>query len=860
LFDDGEASISAKSQTLSRQGAEAMAKSAKRKRTYSSNAKKESKSSRASVTAAYKPVKLGKRKMPVEKKKTDGSGPLDWLLPALESSYAPLHERTVVPQVVTVATASALDSSSQAMLAPARSTVWRDALLEYKQRKAAAVAPAGAPAAAAVAMPFVPGARNWLPLGPTVVLDGQTVGNQPVGGRVSRLAVAPGGAVVYAASANGGVFRSADGGTTWRSMMDRFDLDPTSFASSSLSCGAIALDPADPNRVYVGTGEGDTLQYFRTRVTGALPSYRGVGILRTDDGGANWIAEASSPDLAGEAFFGLAVDPHNREHVLAATTIGLYRRAPKTGGQFEWTKVRDGVHASVVVASSGGNTRFFAAEWGQGGSASKVFHSDDGGETWTQTGSQVPAGNIGRITVGVQADNTNLVYAFATTGQGALQGLYRLDDVAQAWQTVNGVPNVLPGGQGAYDLTLAVDPADANLIYLGGDRIDQPPFSGSVWRCSIQASGAVFTVAQSVSIGTHAHADVHFICHTPGDPNELWCTCDGGVFLNRDPKGSGEFVSQNNGLACLCSNFIAQHPTDPNILFTGLQDNGTARTASGPIWKHVMDGDGGYCLINWNKPDQVLVYQNGKVFGSTTGGASHDGWTLVWNFRWATMTQPVVGVPYDPANPASADLVAVGAGQLVYLSNDFANSWLSPITLPGGPAAGDAFAMAFASANRLFIATTRGQVFRADRSGNSWPLTRLDDGAGGALGMTGIISDIAVDWADASGNSVYVTFGGMGDRRRVWHFDGTRWEIRSGTGATSLLDVEHNALAVDRTAPNNVYVGADIGLWHSDDGGLNWSPLENGLPDAPVFDLQIHPTQRLLRAATHGRGVYEIPL
>ena len=118
-------------------------------------------------------------------------------------------------------------------------------------------------------------------------MNGQTVGQQPVAGRVARLAVAPGGAVVYAASANGGVFRSADGGTTWRAMMDRFDLNPGSFASASLVCGASALDPADPNRVYVGTGEGDTLQLFRARVTGALPAYRGVGVLRTDDGGEN---------------------------------------------------------------------------------------------------------------------------------------------------------------------------------------------------------------------------------------------------------------------------------------------------------------------------------------------------------------------------------------------------------------------------------------------------------------------------------------------------------------------------------------------------------------------------------------------
>ena len=116
--------------------------------------------------------------------------------------------------------ASSLDSKAMATVAPTRLTFWRDIFLQYKQRKAAGVAPAP-PAAPALEMapaaPFVPGARNWLPLGPSVVLDGHAVGYQPVAGRVSRLAVAPGGAVLYAATANGGVFRSIDGGTSWRS-------------------------------------------------------------------------------------------------------------------------------------------------------------------------------------------------------------------------------------------------------------------------------------------------------------------------------------------------------------------------------------------------------------------------------------------------------------------------------------------------------------------------------------------------------------------------------------------------------------------------------------------------------------------
>jgi hypothetical protein len=808
----------------------------------------------------------------IEALERDKDGPLGWLLPTMESAYTRLVPRgaidpppfeadvAVESAPVTIAVSS-LQPAGATVMEPARPTVWRDIFLEYKRRKAAAAAPSLATATSVPAGPFVSGARNWGPLGPSVVLEGQTVDNQPVAGRVIGLAVAPGGNIIYAASANGGVFRSDDGAVTWRSMMDRFDLDPTNFASASLVCGAIAVDSTNPLRVYVGTGEGDTLQLFRSRVTGALPGYRGVGPIMSDDGGENWVPEPSTPDLAGEAFFALAVDPVDRNNVVGATTQGLYRRVPKPGGDFEWVRVRTGVHSSVVVISGGGIKRFYCAEWGWNGATSGVFQSDDGGATWSPAGSGLPTTDAGRIALGVQAHNPNAVYAFIAQTDGALHGVYRLDVSSGNWKTVNNVPNVLIGKQGAYDLSISIDPADDKLIYLGGDRIDTPPFSGSVWRCSIQAAGTGFTVNSSTSIGTRAHADIHVLVHTPGDPTELWCGCDGGVFLNRDPRGTGQFAGQNNGLACLCSNFLGQHPTDPAILFSGLQDNGTARTSAGPIWSHVNGGDGGYCLINWANPDMVLVFANGKVSRSTTGGASHSSWPTVWNFPWATMTQPIVGAPYDPSNPAAAGLVAVGAGNMVFLSEDFAGSWPMNFTIPGGNAAGQIFALTFASPVRLYIGTTRGQVFRADRSGNTWALARLDNVAGGSIDLDGLITDIAIDWADLTLSSAYISFGGMGDVRRVWWFDGAKWEVRSGSaGGNNLLDVEHNALAVDRVAPNNVYVGADIGVWHSSDGGRNWSPMQNGLPDAPVFDLQIHPTQRLLRAATHGRGVFEIPL
>ena len=124
--------------------------------------------------------------------------------------------------------------------------------------------------------------------------------------------------------------------------MDAFDLNPNNFASTSLCGGAIAIDSANPDRVYVGTGEGDTDNLFANRIVNALPAYRGIGPIRSDDGGLTWVNEPSSPSLAGFSFFQIAVDPADPEHCVAATTNGLYERVPAAAGGSEWQRRRNG--------------------------------------------------------------------------------------------------------------------------------------------------------------------------------------------------------------------------------------------------------------------------------------------------------------------------------------------------------------------------------------------------------------------------------------------------------------------------------------------------------------------------------------
>ena len=138
--------------------------------------------------------------------------------------------------------------------------------------------------------------------------------------------------------------------------------------------------------------------------------------------------------------------------------------------------------------------------------------------------------------------------------------------------------------------------------------------------------------------------------------------------------------------------------------------------------------------------------------------------------------------------------MAIGAGSMVFFSTDFAASWATSMTVTLPSDAGSVFALAFASPSRLFIGTTLGRVFRADRTGNSWSVARLDDVAAGPLGLTGLVTDLAVDWTDAPLSAVYLCFGGVGDRRHVWRFDGTRWEARSGpNGVGGLLEGRHRA-------------------------------------------------------------------
>jgi hypothetical protein len=702
--------------------------------------------------------------------------------------------------------------------------------------------------------PVSPPGNNWIPIGPFVLRQGQGGVKPATSGRTIGIAVAPDGKCIYLASANGGVWRSDDAGENWYSLMEAFDLDPTTHSSDSLACGAIAIDLDNPDRVYVGTGEGQSGAYF------------GVGPIVSFDGGKNWITEhtsANSPPLAGSAFYALAVDPKDSNMVIAATKQGLYRRESDGTGNFHWVKKSigsEGVMNSVVVTNNEDMiTTFYAAKH------SGPIYSSNNGESWTVIGTDFPL-NAGRIGLAVQSNNPNVVYALTER-----RGVWRLDKNNNKWEMINGYPSNLLGNQGWYDLAIAVDPNDINIIYLGGSTYySGGDWSGSLYRSKVTVDDSGNNLSYTMSntyIGNSVHADIHTLVFAPGDSNKLWLGCDGGIFYSTNPRGNGDiFLSRNAGLSTLTMNHMDQHPTEDAVIFCGTQDNGGERFTGEEAWLYSSGGDCGYFVINWNDPFKILsTYVYGKISRSTKGGERYsyneDVSVPLNSNENVLFYAPLVGVPYNPKDFSHAETVAFGSIR-PWISTNFGDNWIS---IPSNSLENDRLddkirSLVFFSPSKLYAGTVSGGVYRFDKSENNWHRTRLDNTSeNGILPLNGIVTDIAIDPLDTTGNSIYICFGGIGDYRRVWHFDGKKWSLRSGPSVNdpqALLNVQVNSIVVDPENHSHIYIGADIGCWKSIDEGNTWQPFSEGLPDVAVIDLKIH-NRRLIRASTHGRGVYE---
>jgi hypothetical protein len=542
----------------------------------------------------------------------------------------------------------------------------------------------------------------WISLGPAAVLRGAPFTKPRVSGRVRALAVHPDGQRAYAGTANGGVWYSDDAGASWlpvglfaterggatKGATGAAGAEGFAVGGLAVRFGAAADGSGDD--VLVGTGELD-----RSGGVGVLHATGPVPVVRADKLADPWTREAKN--LVGLGVFRLARHPDHSDRnpddldpVVAATSRGLFQRALPAAADSDWRRVTAAPFSADDTATS---VRVTDVAWvkppGAAGTRLWIALDDqragpDGGQSGLWVADVDAAGDVGtfaqveldglspnaRIGVAAAAPPSRLLYVLSVTEAVdpkdpnrvlRMPRLWRIDDATSppTVRRVERVPAHLFGGprndQHYWDLTIAVDPTDANRVMLGGSLL---PGVGREWAaalfvCKVQAGGRTgFQLSYNKKAGEETsdptwcgqgvHPDVHAAVFArssrPAAERDLWIGCDGGVFVSHRSGDRDSFVARNTGIASLEVGYIAGNPASDVEVLAGTQDNGTIRRIGASVWEVRFYGDGGGLVYDPGQPDR-FVYQT-----FLAEWHDHTGTLLRFVFR-----------PRDTEHPPSAE-------------------------------------------------------------------------------------------------------------------------------------------------------------------------------------------------------------
>ena len=642
---------------------------------------------------------------------------------------------------------------------------------------------------------------NFSSLGPST-----TNGGYAGTGRINSLAFHPTNSnIIYAGTSAGGLWQSDDGGLTWFTNTDNL---------ATLGVSSILVHPTTPEKIYIATGDGDGGDNYS------------VGVLISQDGGVtfsptglNW--NLSDTDLIRKLLF----DPSNPDKILAATSIGIYRTEDKGG---TWTLVQVGDFDDIEANPTAGSGVFYASAQGS------IYKSTNGGAAWTLK--QTISGT-NRIALGVSQANASYVYALCSkSSNSGFNGLYRSTDSGETFDSRSTTPNILgwnptgndTGGQGWYDLVIAVDPTNAEIIYTGGVNTWKSTNGGTSWTISTMWYGY-----QNVA---EVHADKHALEWQ--NSTTLWQGNDGGVY--KTTNGGVNWLHRGSGIVNSQMYKLGVSQTDGKII-TGLQDNGSKLRQGSGSWSDVIGGDGMECAIQQNN-GQVMYgsLYNGDFNRSTNGGTS-----------WENISDNVPGTPsgawvtpfeIDPMLPTTI----YAAYQQVYKSTDMGESWVS-IGNPSSGATLNLLKIAPSNANTMYAARSNGNIWKTTNGGTTW--TSITSPGNNLAYLAIHPNNPNTLWAVrqnyTSGSKVYKSTNG-----------GSTWTNISG----NLPNIPANCVVYQNGTDDGIYVGMDVGIYYKDNTLAEWVLFNAGLPNVEVSELEIDYDENKLFASTYGRGLWSSSL
>ena len=649
---------------------------------------------------------------------------------------------------------------------------------------------------------------SWSSVNPTGMFYSFN-GASYISGRTNSIAFHPGDPnTFYIAAAQGGVWKTTDGGVNWIVLTDNL---------GSISSGDIAIDPNNPGILYYGTGECNY----------SADSQYGAGIFKSTDAGLTWINILPAATV-GTTISKIIVDPANSNNVYCTSGDFIDAGGFYVGGGFfrstnagaDWTSTLTNDLSSLVMSSS--NSQILFASTGSWGN-SKIYKSINGGASWNELSGGLPA-NGGRIQLAISPDNDNYVYASISSTSGSLLGLYRTTNAGTNWILMNSSTNYM-SSQGWYDNAVTVIPGNVNGVVVGGLDIYSSINGGTtltkrtVWSTSSQSN--------------FSHADIHYLSY---NGSVLYCCSDGGVY--RSTNNAVSWSDLNVNISTLQFMSADYDPSNPQKLYGGTQDNNKqTSTNNGMIWLQRTTGDGGYTVVDPVNTNYVYgQYVNGSIQRSSNSGVSF------------TEIRPASGgLFYNPYEMAPGDHnTMIYATRNVYKTTTAQTANSGSWTLIGssatiGSSRGiSAIGIAWNTTNKIYIGTDNGRILMTSNNGASWSAS------------TGYnyVSDL---WVDSADNAIcYATFGGISGTVQKTTNSGSTWTSIS----SNLPAIGVNSIVVKKSSPRTIFVGTDLGVFSSDNEGASWTSFNNGFPNVEVYDLKYKESAKVLMAATHGRGCF----
>ncbi len=717
-------------------------------------------------------------------------------------------------------------------------------------------------------------------------LGARNIGSAAMSGRIAAIDAIHEGKrlTIYVGSASGGVWKSTNGGTTYKPVFDKQDVQ---------SIGAVAIDHRNPKIVWVGTGESWTRNSVSV----------GDGVFKTTDGGDTW-TNMGLPQ--SERIAKILIDPNDSDTVYACVPgklwsdsddRGVYRT---TDGGKSWTKVLKGANASTGCSMMSLDPQqprtMYAGMWDfrrkgwtfrSGGedatkpSGSGLFKSTDGGNTWTDlsqasglgprasgtnmqdrgTGNGLPPKPWGRVAVTVAPSKPDVVYAFIEATP-PLNGLYRSDDSGKTWQLRDRSQNMI--WRAFYFANLIVDPKDENKLYKPGGGL-----------IASNDGGRSFS-----GISGGAHGDFHDVWIDPEDTDHLITADDGGLWYSYD-AGNRWWKAENLPISQFYH--VSTDMDMPYHVYGGLQDNsswvGDSSYPGGITnsrWENMFGGDGFWMFADPSDPNYIYAEAQGGEIGRVNRKThevrglkplpGYDEGKL--RFNWNT-----------PIQVSPSGTVYIGS-QFLFRTRDHGQSWerISPDLTTndpkkqmqeqsGGVIVDNSYAEMYTTiyaisesprnAGLIWVGTDDGNVQITRDGGKSWTNVTAN--------ITGLPRNAWVSYIDAGHfdeGTAYATFDmhTFGDMRpyayRTTDHGKTWTPVVSPDGNVRGYA---NVIREDLQNSNLLFLGTEFGLWISPDGGKTWAQYKGGsLPDVSVRDLVIQPRESDLVIATHGRGIWII--